>query len=188
MSGYTGGRLLHPQEIRACISHGAFIDLLGKLNDIEPWRSLYGPKSERLKDQELILRFFALYYDAERYSAPMKHFLDSFVNANGNLNRLSAAELTKLFSSTMGLVSHAIGPKAFRPVKAFNAAAFDAISVGLARRLSRGDIKERQQIKERYDQLINDPKFVDSYVRATAREENVRTRLELATTAFANIP
>ena len=58
----TGGTLLHPQEIRACIFHGPFNELLVEFNDIREWRNVYGPPSDRLKDQELILRFFALYF------------------------------------------------------------------------------------------------------------------------------
>jgi uncharacterized protein with ParB-like and HNH nuclease domain len=36
----TGGTLLHPQEIRACIFHGPFNDLLFELNDIKAWRNV----------------------------------------------------------------------------------------------------------------------------------------------------
>lgn len=183
----TGGRLLHPQEIRACISHGPFIDLLGALNDIGSWRRLYGEKSQRLKDQELILRFFALYYNSDNYHAPMKTFLDTFINANLNLTKLSESELGKLFETTMGAVEASIGDRAFRPVKAFNAAVFDSISVGLARRLSRGPIKDVPEIKKRYEALLKNAKFVSAYERATAREENVSTRTQLATEAFADV-
>jgi hypothetical protein len=183
----TGGRLLHPQEIRACISHGAFIELLGELNDLAAWRKLYGPKSQRLKDQELILRFFALYYKGDKYEAPMKSFLDNFINENGSLTKLSAGELKHLFETTMVAVQNSIGDKAFRPVKAFNAAVFDSISIGLARRLSRGSINKAAEIRKQYDALLKNDKFVSAYERATAREENVSTRTNLATAAFADV-
>lgn len=183
----TGGRLLHPQEIRACISHGPFIELLGALNDFPIWRRLYGAKSQRLKDQELILRFLALYYHSENYAAPMKSFLDSFISANADLEKMSGEELSKLFTATVSVVVDAIGDRAFRPVKAFNAAVFDSISVGLARRLARGPIANLTEIKRRYETLLKDSKFTDSYARATAREENVQNRLSLATSAFADV-
>ena len=38
----TGGVLLHPQEIRTCICHGKFVDLLDILNADENWRQLFG--------------------------------------------------------------------------------------------------------------------------------------------------
>jgi hypothetical protein len=55
----TGGTLLQPQEIRACIYHGPFAELLDELNSNPDWRKIYGAPSKRLKDQELILRFLA---------------------------------------------------------------------------------------------------------------------------------
>lgn len=51
----TGGSLLQPQEIRACIYHGPFVALLKDLNEHAPWRHVYGTVSRRMRDQELIL-------------------------------------------------------------------------------------------------------------------------------------
>jgi len=53
----TGGTPLSPQEIRASVYHGPFIDLLKELNSNEHWRDIFGPIHKRMKDQELILRF-----------------------------------------------------------------------------------------------------------------------------------
>jgi uncharacterized protein with ParB-like and HNH nuclease domain len=58
----TGGTQLEPQEIRVCIFHGPFADLLEELNANKEWRAIYGPQSKRIKDQELILRFLALFF------------------------------------------------------------------------------------------------------------------------------
>lgn len=49
----TGGSPLQPQEIRVALYHGRFLQLISRLNDDPSWRSLYGPTSARLKDQEL---------------------------------------------------------------------------------------------------------------------------------------
>lgn len=45
----TGGTQLQPQEIRACIFHGPFNDLLNELNDEPAWRRVFGRHSKRLK-------------------------------------------------------------------------------------------------------------------------------------------
>lgn len=58
----TGGVVLQPQEIRACIYYGKFNNLLNELVKIPAWRSLFSKESTRMKEQELILRFFALFY------------------------------------------------------------------------------------------------------------------------------
>src|SRR5277367_2312529 len=44
----TGGVVLRPQEIRACIYHGAFQEELKKLNDNASWRAIYGKISPRM--------------------------------------------------------------------------------------------------------------------------------------------
>ena len=45
-----------------------------------------GRRSNRLKDQELILRFFALYHEGERYQESMKEFLNNFMGKNKDLH------------------------------------------------------------------------------------------------------
>jgi len=62
----AGGVNLQPQEVRVALYHGEFVRVLRELNDVDKWRTLYGGKSRRLKDMELILRFFAFFYYAER--------------------------------------------------------------------------------------------------------------------------
>lgn len=81
----TGGTSLHPQEIRVALYHGPFVKLLRELNNHDSWRKLYGQKSNRLKDQELILRFFAMYHDGEGYQESMKEFLNNFMGKQKDL-------------------------------------------------------------------------------------------------------
>src|ERR1700674_1909641 len=74
----SGGTLLTPQEIRCAVYHGPFIEKIKTLNDHPSWRGLFGKKHKRLKDQELILRFLALYDSADKYERPMGEFLNKF--------------------------------------------------------------------------------------------------------------
>jgi hypothetical protein len=68
----SGGTQLTPHEIRIALYPGAFVDLLAEVNEISEWRELYGAKSPRLRDQELILRIFALYLESDNYFTPLK--------------------------------------------------------------------------------------------------------------------
>jgi len=54
------------------------------LNDDPGWRKLYGANSKRLKDMELILRFFAFLFYAQKYESPMKGFLNRYMPQTGN--------------------------------------------------------------------------------------------------------
>ena len=50
----TGGTLLKPQEIRSCIYHGEFNELLKQMNNYPSWRSIYGAIDKSMRDEELI--------------------------------------------------------------------------------------------------------------------------------------
>jgi uncharacterized protein with ParB-like and HNH nuclease domain len=76
----TGGIRLSPQEIRNCISLGPFTDMVKALNHYESWRGVFGAVNNRSKDEELIVRFFALYVDESIYEQPMNKFLNDFSN------------------------------------------------------------------------------------------------------------
>ena len=136
---------------------------------------------------EMILRFFAFYYHAEHYRSPMKVFLNRYMASNQNLSRQSEADLTKIFVATTAMIEEGIGPRAFRPVRAVNAAVIDSVMTGMARRLAAGPIKRIDRIAESYDALLKNPKYSDAVQTGTSQEANVQTRLDLATKAFASL-
>lgn len=180
----TGGTLLQPQEIRACIYHGAFNDRLGELNLYPQWRQIYGKISDRMRDQELILRFLALYFQADSYQRPMKGFLNRFMARNRTLQRYSHEQVTAVFCNAIGSIADFIGPSAFRPKRALNAAIFDAVMVGVSRRLSSNPIRSGEQFRSQYDSLMANDEFTAAVTTGTSGEEVVRARMELATAAF----
>jgi hypothetical protein len=184
----TSGVSLTPQEIRTAIHHGEFSDLLKELNAVDHWRAVYGPVNKLMRDQELILRFLALYYDAEQYSRPMKGFLNSFMGRNKHLTVLSGEDMRSAFTPAIEVIHKSIGKRAFRLARVLNAAVFDAVMVGIARRLRRGAIPDLDMLKQRYTTLLESPGFLAVAERATADEESVSKRLDLATAAFVDVP
>ena len=183
----TTGVSLTAQEIRTAIYHGPFSDLLKELNQTPSWREVYGPINKLMRDQELILRFLALFYASHDYSRPMKAFLNNFMGGNRQLDRVGKPELAEAFVPTINTIRDALGRRAFRLAKAFNAAVFDAVMVGVARRLQRGRIVDSRQLREKYEHLIKNADFLAVAERATADEESVSKRLELATSAFEGV-
>jgi hypothetical protein len=57
---------------------------------------------------------------------------------------------------------------------------------GIARRLTRGPIKNKRQLAKRYNELLKNKKYLKAVETATSDEANVQTRLDLATRAFAS--
>ena len=183
----TGGVNLQPQEIRVALYHGELVRVLRTLNDNADWRKLFGNKSKRLKDMEMVLRFFAFYYYSKAYRSPMKDFLNRYMAKNRDLAHQPEQDLNTTFSATVALIAEVIGHRAFRPVRAVNAAVIDSVMTGVARRLAMGPIKRNDQLLERYEALLNNKKYRDAVETGTSQEANVTTRLEEATKAFASV-
>lgn len=181
----TGGVRLSPQEIRTCIYHGPLADILRELNDVPTWRESYGPVSRRMRDQEMILRFLALRF-TERYEEYMVEFLNKYMGSNRKLTVQSAEDVTTAFVPTINAIHEALGRTAFRPKGPFNAAVFDAVMVGVSRRLAAGPIENAAALADRYRTLLEDAEFVNVTETGTAHQENVQSRLALATEAFAS--
>nr|VFJ90866.1 MAG: Protein of unknown function DUF262 [Candidatus Kentron sp. H]VFJ91893.1 MAG: Protein of unknown function DUF262 [Candidatus Kentron sp. H]VFJ98551.1 MAG: Protein of unknown function DUF262 [Candidatus Kentron sp. H] len=183
-----GGVNLQPQEIRVALYHGEFVRVLQKLNEKEAWRKLYGKKSTRLKDMEMILRFFALLYDSSQYRSPMKDFLNRYMASNQSLQRQSEEELVRIFDKTTQAILMGIGDKAFRPKSTLNAAVVDSLMVGVAKRLTKGGIKDNRNFREKFDALMKNADYLSAIRTWTSEEIKVRDRLTEAEAAFSQVP
>lgn len=180
----TSGVSLTPQEIRAAIYHGEFSDLIGDLNKNKFWREIYGAENKFMRDQELILRFFAFYYNVQNYKAPMKEFLNRFMAWNRHLLRIPGDKLIAQFSEAIGIVFEAVGKQAFRPIRPLNTAVFDSVMVGIAKRLAGGRSVSVTGVRRAYDLLVANEDFLAITQHSTGHPTNVEKRFELAIAAF----
>ena len=187
----TGGALLQPQEIRAAIYTGEFNNLLRSLNGNPHWRDLFGKVHNRMKDQELILRFLAMYFNWEKYQSPLTKFLNAYMGSNRHLETQSERELRQVFETTMEAIHRHLGANAFKPPWSrgrFTAAIFDSVAVGVAKRLERDDIKNANALKSRYDTLFENESYREATFAGTARATAAKQRLTIAIEAFADVP
>ncbi|HEX4464531.1 MAG TPA: DUF262 domain-containing protein [Solirubrobacterales bacterium] len=180
----TGGTLLQPQEIRVALFNGPLIGLLRDLNEDEHWRAMCGNRSKRLKDQELILRFFAFRARSKKYEAPMKEFLNTYTAWNLDLGRQSAKELKTAFQATTQLIHERFGERAFRPARAVNAAAVDSLMTVVAEGIEQKSLRSTRALEKGYEKLFRNGEYRGAIERATAREENVKLRLRKAREAL----
>jgi hypothetical protein len=185
----SGGIRLSPQEIRNCISDGPVLEAVRTLNDDANWRAIFGErKNNRLKDQELVLRALAMFSRREKYESPMRDFLNDFATV-GTVQPTEIKQLSDLFKDTIRICNEAKGKLAFRPIRALNAAVFEAVVVGIAQRLTNNHkhVLNIAAVSHAYDQLLEDQTFMRACERATATDESVKTRQRLAIAAFESV-
>ena len=181
----TSGTPLTHQEIRATMYSGELNTLLEELNENNNWRKIFGRKSPRRKDQELILRFFSLRYNYQSYSPPMRNFLNAFMAKNRHLQIIGKEDLKNIFVSVVDLINNTLTNKAFRLVSGLNAAVYDAVMVGLSKRLLLGKITDTNAFLSAYNKLIKSEKFLKAIeTGTTAQASSVKSRIDEATKAF----
>lgn len=185
----SGGRRLYPQEMRCAIYHGDLINKIKSLNEYDNWRNVFGKVNPRLKDQELILRFFALYFNENGYKRPMLEFLNAFANKHRKTSATFLKHASDIFTSTIDAFESALGRSAFRlqTGRAFNAAVFDSMAVGLARRIDGSDTPKPRKIKEAYGSLLSNEDYLAAVSQSTSNEPAVFLRLDKAKTLYAEL-
>ncbi len=183
----TGGVSLQGQEIRNCIYYGTFNEMLAKLNRHGPWRQILGRKTQdkRMRDIELMLRFFALFYNVKHYEKPMKNFLNEFTRSHRNLSGARREQFIELFQQTSNAVIRYLGQRPFHIRRGLNAAVYDSVFTAFARNLHKLNSETATedkvaQMKSRFDALIKDPDYLLWTSSATTDKDIVPKRIDRA--------
>jgi len=176
----TGGTQLVSQEIRNCVYHGPFNELICELNSDPNWRRLFGNPApdKRQRDVELILRFLALRFSAEKYEKPMKDFLSKFMGIHRRDSPDLLEEFRTTFRTTVEAVVAHLGDKPFHIRAGLNAAVCDSVLTAFSSGLN----NVPPDIRDRFDKLVGDEAFRRSVSSGTTDKEVVGFRLNAAST------
>lgn len=183
----SSGKILTPQEIRASVYYGDFNEYLNKIILEKDWRNIFGKMNNRLKEQEILLRFLALYYDLNSYKKPLKTFLNQFMATNRNLEKYDSDTLDKVIYPIIKYINNSLGKTAFRMGGRINAALFDSIMIGIAKRLEQGSLPEKEIFLTAYNNLMKNDSFTSLAKESTADENTVHNRIRIATEYFSMI-
>ena len=181
------GRRLTSQEIRTAVDHGDLIDLIKQLNEYPSWRKIYGKQSDILKDQELILRFLAFYFDLAKYEKPLEEFINKFSRKNRSPDPAFLQKAEEVFKRSIDIIFGSIGQSAFRPKRTINAAVFDSVMVSVARLSDSSPELDLDQISSSYQNLISDDDYINLIVGSTSDERNVKERFEKTWNALGSL-
>jgi hypothetical protein len=188
----SGSMPLSAQELRNGLYHGPLMKSLEKLAKVKHFVSMTGlSRDQRMKREELILRFFAFSHDWKGYKKPLSAFLNAFAENNRKISEPDLQLLETKFTTTLEVVRQYLGEEAFRleqtsasgrQAAKFNSAYFDAIMVGF----SQGDpanlislpASTKSAVRRAVERTSRSDLFLQFVVRATSDEKSVRARIK----------
>lgn len=189
----TSGTGLNDQEVRNCVYQGALNSLLFELNKNAVWRKLYGLEKEdtRMKDLELILRFFAInkeeVYLSEKKSFILKQLLNEEMAKNIK-DSPSVCELGEDFKKVIEFIYENFGEEAFfnlqndlqKMRRRLYPTVYDSLMVATSIALKRGFTVGQEDLRVKRLQLLRDEEYRESITQGTMQVDHINTRISKA--------
>lgn len=181
----TGGVKLNAQEIRNSAFPGILNDKIISLSESKEFHKMLGIKSktksriyQEMRDVELVLRFFALKDNWEKYSGGLKKMLDSYMDDNKNMNEKDALKNVKEFEETIEKVESVFGyegsfrrwlPETNKWKQQVSAPIYDAQIFSCYKKDKQKLIDNKSKILSEFKKLFkNDIEFRESIESSTA--------------------
>lgn len=180
----SGGSKLTPQEIRNAIYRGVnprLNELLLKVSKSEVFKSLTqlsNGKLNELYDQELVLRFFAFYKNAENVNENMEKFLNDFMEKTVKNASFEYDVYESLIMRVLELIYKIEDNKIFRNERnLFVPAYFEGILIGVAQNIETY-AEDLELLKSKITQLKSDNDFKRYSGTASNSRSRIRNRLK----------
>lgn len=186
----TGSVKLLPQELRNCIYRGDFNEALHATSKDKAFRAALGrPRDARMRDEEMVLRFLALFANIRGYKPPLAQFLNEYMREHRN--KSPSESLLETFRDTMRTIADVLGSTAFsmnRDGKPhINRALFDAVSVSFAF-ADRTQIRQlAAAVNQEHVQLVQEVDFQPLVARATADRARMHARVRVYTARLTSL-
>ena len=186
----SGGSKLTPQEIRNAIYRGInprLNELLLKISQNEVFQELTQltrGKLNELYDQELVLRFFAFYKNAENVNENMEKFLNKFMENTVSNTDFDYNNYESLIIRVLELINQIGDDKIFRNASnLFVPAYFEGILIGVAQNIDKY-AEDIELLKSKITQLKSDTDFKRYSGTASNSRSRIRNRLKRADEIF----
>lgn len=165
---------LNAQELRNSISRGQLINMLGDLVEVDLWLKILNKRGpdKRMRDQELILRFFAFHiHGLKGYYTPQKEWLNLAANRGRFYSDSRIEELVSYWISAIEKCLLVFTPsECFRRLplgkrSVVNRALMDLTMYSLKDIPEESVKKEAKEFHRRYTEVVSDEEFGDLITR-----------------------
>lgn len=180
---------LNAQELRNCIYRGDMNQLLRELVGAAPFRGALDRAQPdlRMRDHELVLRFFTLRDSLPNYRPPLKGLLNRFMDRRRRMAPEEVGSLRTTFTSTASAVYGVFGSASFRRVSSgghrlesnVNRALFDSQMLCFSFHDADSLVGRRSELLRGQAQLLTNDEFQESIELATADRSRLLTRLHM---------
>lgn len=185
----TGGLTLNNQEIRNALAKSRDRELLEELANLECSKKMLGDLSKRMKDQELVLRFWAFHqfdYLAKDNKKEMASFLDRAMEEIKKGDEAYRENFKQKYSTAIQRCYQLLGksgfekdPTANSKKRSKNSTLFEVWMVAMAK-LSQEQfdrlMAKEPQVHEKINALQNDSEFFRAITYSTQKKDHVQTR------------
>lgn len=198
----TGSLQLSPQELRQALHPGEFIDFVDDFSfqSEEIKKILNIKKSDaRMRDNELVIRYFSWKYFASDYSGNLKQFFDQtvkYLNDNWDTEKNVVLSNSEELKHAIHMTIEIFGEenafskwKEGQYQKTFNRAIFDIMIYYFSFSEIRTELAEKkEQVKEKFEFLCtHDQEFLSSFETSTKNLRQVNKRFNTWAEALESI-
>ena len=178
----SGGVKLNNQEIRNCIYQGSFNTFIKDIAKSESWKNLRNnADNKRHKEDELVLRFYAMYEMYNNYTGNMTSFLNEYMSNNKTLSEEKKMQFQDLINKTL-LVAKKIGTLKNQGVNVFV-----SVLVGIARNINTLINTNETKINDLFIQLISNPEYSEQNLQdGLSAKSKVINRLNTSIRIFGS--
>lgn len=180
---------LNPQELRNSTYRGKLNSLLRELCESESFKKIRRVRDSdtRMKDAEMVLRFFAFHFNRKNYKGYFSPFLDDYLASGSKMRDEDLDKHRKLFDETIQKVQLIFGDNAFRQIDVdgnfanqVNRAVYDVIMLSFPY-ISRDILTDnKDSIITALKKLCNESsEFSDAIGRATRDKHRINSRMRL---------
>ena len=183
----TGGNKLNNQEIRNCIFHGPFNDLLKQLAKYDNFINLLQinpDKTYRFAHEELVLRFLAFNDKHEEYTGRLAKFLNDYMDDHKNESEENISAQRLLFERVIDLLYLRILDSS--PLPRLSKATTEGILIGISKNINYLEKLDNKALKAKMNQLREDENYsLENLKDGLSAKEKVISRLSRAIEIFS---
>ena len=179
----SGGVNLRPQEIRACLYHSEFFSMVARLNYHPEWRRVLGMQDLdiHMKDNELLIRSFAMADAYKSYKPSLANFLNIFSQKAKKFEIEHILLLEKLFTSFLDSIAEVdAGLFVSSKSRRFNIFVLESLFAVLANKRPAGQSFIEMDISnDVVSNILEDEDFAAACIAGTMNTANVIKRFEV---------